>query len=286
MKNTLSLLAVIISGFLQAQTTFDIQGHRGARGLYPENSILGFIAAVKLGINTLEMDVVVSKDGELVVSHEPWMNEEICGVRESGKDKNNIYALNYADIAKIDCGSKVNSRFPEQQKFFSAKPRLRDVIDSVELYLQAHHLPPVLYNIETKTTPDGDDKFHPAPKPFVQLLYGLLKEKNILSKCVIQSFDERTLQVLHSIDSSVKTALLVFNADGLEKNIQRLGFIPNIYSPNFILVNKKMVKACHKRRMQIIPWTVNEEKKMRQMKKLKVDGLISDYPDRAIKLLR
>ncbi len=263
MKNTLSLLAVIISGFLQAQTTFDIQGHRGARGLYPENSILGFIAAVKLGINTLEMDVVVSKDGELVVSHEPWMNEEICGVRESGKDKNNIYALNYADIAKIDCGSKVNSRFPEQQKFFSAKPRLRDVIDSVELYLQAHHLPPVLYNIETKTTPDGDDKFHPAPKPFVQLLYELLKEKNILSKCVIQSFDERTLQVLHEIDSSVKTALLVFNADGLEKNIQRLGFIPNIYSPNFILVNKKMVKACHKRRMQIIPWTVNEEKKMR-----------------------
>lgn len=286
MKNTLSLLAVLISGFLQAQTTFDIQGHRGARGLYPENSIPGFIAAVKLGVNTLEMDVVVSKDGQLVVSHEPWMNEEICDVRQIGKDKNNIYALNYSEIAQIDCGSKINNRFPGQEKFFAAKPRLRDVIDSVESYLAVNKLPKLMYNIETKTTPDGDGKFHPAPKPFVQLLYELLKEKNILSKCVIQSFDERTLQVLHGIDSSVKTALLVFNADGLEKNILRLGFVPDIYSPNFILVNNKLVKGCHQRKMQLIPWTVNEEKKMKQMKKLKVDGLISDYPDRAIKLFR
>lgn len=286
MKTSIITCLLFIACSVQAQENFDIQGHRGARGLFPENSIAGFIAAVRLGVNTLELDVVVSKDRELVVSHEPWLNEEICLVKENGRDKNNIYTMNYADIALIDCGSKGNGRFPEQQKFFASKPRLRDVIDSVELFIRANHLPPVVYNIETKTTPEVDEKFHPAPAAFVKLLYDLLQEKGILRSCVIQSFDERTLQVLHKQDTTVKTALLVFNADGMEKNIQRLGFVPDIYSPNFILVNNKLVKACHQRDMQVIPWTVNEEKKMKQMKKLKTDGLITDYPDKAIRLLR
>lgn len=272
---------------LNAQTTFDIEGHRGCRGLYPENTIVAFIEALKLGVNTLEMDVVASKDGQLVVSHDPYINCDICLYCENmkGKKEANIYKLNYEDIKKIDCGSKENPKFPGQKKMFAAKPLLTDVIDAVEQYIKDNKLPQVQYNIETKSTPAGDDIEHPKPDVFAKMLYNVLKQKGILNRSIIQSFDPRTLQVIHATDASVQLALLV-TIDSFSKNLKRLGFTPAIYSPNFFLVNKKLVKQCHQKKIKIIPWTVNDEDKMLKMKALGCDGLITDYPDRAIKLLR
>lgn len=281
----LSFIFSVLFLTMHTQDIFDIQGHRGARGLYPENSIEGFIEAVKLGVNTLEMDVVVTKDMQLVVSHEPWLSNEICNVT-GNKEQSNIYQLNYEDIKSVDCGLKVNNRFPEQKKTASVKPLLKDVIDSVEHFIAANKLPAVRYNIETKCTPEGDNIFHPAPDKFISLLYNLLLQKNIHSKCIIQSFDIRTLQILHKTDPSVTTALLVFNGDSFRSNVQTLGFIPDIYSPNFILVNRKLIKKCRSLGIKIIPWTVNEIRKMKQMKRLGVDGIITDYPDIAVKYLR
>ncbi|MCX6198479.1 MAG: glycerophosphodiester phosphodiesterase family protein [Bacteroidetes bacterium] len=290
MKNILLLSLLFFSLTIFSQPTFDIEGHRGCRGLYPENTLVAFIEAVKLGVNTLEMDVVVSKDGKLVVSHDPIMNAEICSIPDgnavSATDKFRIYNLNYEEIKKFDCGFRGNSKFLEQKKIASFKPLLSDVIDSVEKFIRQNNLPPVQYNIETKSTIEGDDVDHPKPAVFAKLLYNLLKEKNVLNKCIIQSFDPRTLQVVHQLDANTTTALLVFNADGFEKNISQLGFAPTIYSPNFILVNKKLIRKCHQQKIKIIPWTVNEEDKMKSLKKLGVDGIISDYPDRAIKVLR
>lgn len=290
MKNIFSFSLLLFSLDTFSQSTFDIEGHRGCRGLYPENTLVAFIEAVKLGVNTLEMDVVVSKDGKLVVSHDPFMNSEICSTPQgnavSATDKFRIYDLNYEEIKKFDCGSRGNSKFPEQKKVAAVKPLLSDVIDSVEKYIQQNHLPSVQYNIETKSTVDGDGVDHPKPSVFAKLLYDLLKEKKVLSKSIIQSFDPRTLQVIHQLDGNATTALLVFNADGFEKNISQLGFTPTIYSPNFILVNKKLIRKCHQQKIKIIPWTINEEDKMKSLKKLGVDGIISDYPDRAIKVLR
>ncbi len=288
MKNIvlLSLLFASISTF--AQTTFDIEGHRGCRGLYPENTIVAFIEAVKLGVNTLEMDVVVSKDAQLVVSHDPTINCDFCSYCDDskGKKESRIYKLNYDFIKTIDCGSKVNEKFPEQRKMFAAKPLLSDVIDTIEKYIQQNHLPPVHYNIETKSTPEGDDIDQPKPAVFAKLLYDLLKGKNILNKSIIQSFDIRTLQVIHQTDSTATTALLIFDLDNFEKNLKQLGFNPTIYSPNFVLVNEKLIQKCHDLKIKIIPWTVNDEDKMVKLKQLGVDGVITDYPDRAIKVLR
>ena len=160
------------------------------------------------------------------------------------------------------------------------------MIDTVEKFIRQNHLPAVQYNIETKSTPEGDDVNHPKPAVFSKLLYDLVKEKNVLSKCIIQSFDPRTLQEIHKIDASATTALLVFNADGFEKNISRLGFTPSIYSPNSILVNKKLIRSCHQQKIKIIPWTVNDEDQMKKYKLMGVDGLISDYPNRLIKVCR
>jgi glycerophosphoryl diester phosphodiesterase len=288
MRIAVIALLVFVTGILSAQSTFDIEGHRGARGLYPENTIVGFIEAIKLGVNTLEMDVVVTKDGKLVLSHDPTINCDICLWCGDTKAKKEymIYRMDYDLIKTIDCGSKGNEKFPEQKKIYAVKPLLTDVIDSVENYIKANHLPPVYYNIETKSTPAGDDVEHPKPDVFAQMLYDVLKQKNILNRCIIQSFDPRTLQHIHKVDASANAALLVFNADGFNKNIKRLGFNPTIYSPNFILVNNKLIKQCHKQGIKVIPWTVNEEDKMKKLKEQGVDGLISDYPNRAIKVLR
>ena len=194
--------------------------------------------------------------------------------------------MNYDYIKTIDCGSKANEKFPEQKKMFAAKPLLSDVIDTVEKYIQQNHLPPVQYNIETKSTQEGDDVDQPKPAVFAKLLYDLLKQKNVLSKSIIQSFDIRTLQVIHQIDSNATTALLIFDLDNFEKNLKQLGFSPTIYSPNFILVNDKLIQKCHDLKIKIIPWTVNDEDKMIKLKQLGVDGVITDYPNRAIKVLR
>lgn len=292
MRSLLSLLLIFATTETFSQMQFDIQGHRGCRGLYPENTIVGFIEAVKLGVNTLEMDVVISKDKQVVVSHDPYMNPEICStphgepVLEQEKKIYRLYNLTYEEIKKFDCGIRGHEKFPGQKPIAAFKPLLSDVIDSVEKFIQQNNLPPVQYNIETKSTPGGDDTEHPKPFEFSKLLYDLLKQKNILSKCIIQSFDPRTLKEIKRTDPSVQLALLVFNADGFEKNIERLGFNPNVYSPNFILVNKKLIQKCHQQKIKIIPWTVNEEDKMRKMKLLNLDGVITDYPDRAIKVWR
>jgi glycerophosphoryl diester phosphodiesterase len=139
-----------------------------------------------------------------------------------------------------------------------------------------------LYNIETKTQPGTDNVYHPAPAEFVELLMQVINEKNIIEDVVIQSFDFRTLQYLHQHYPAVKTAMLIedFDKRSLEDQVNALGFTPSIYSPAYSLVNPELVKKCHEKGIKIIPWTVNDKAKIDELKKMGVDGLISDYPDR------
>lgn len=292
MKIVFMIMLTVLSSASFCQNTFDIEGHRGCRGLYPENTIVAFINAVKLGVNTLEMDMQISKDGKIVISHDAIMGSNICTapdgkpVNAADEEKYKIYTLTYDEIKKFDCGSRGNPKFPEQQKVSAVKPLLSDVIDAVEKYITENHLPPVKYNIETKSTVAGDDINHPKPAVFARMVYDLIKQKGVINKCIIQSFDPRTLQEIRKIDPAITTALLVGNLKGLKGNLKELGFNPTIYSPDFMLVNKKLVSECHRLNIKVLPWTVNDEKKMIELKQMGVDGLISDYPDRAIKALR
>ena len=118
---------------------FDVQGHRGARGLYPENSVIGFIKSIEMGVNTIELDVVISKDRQVVVSHEPWISHIICvdslGLKiNDDVNKYNIFKMNYNEIKKFDCGSIKNPKFLSQENSFVSKPLLREVIIKIENY--------------------------------------------------------------------------------------------------------------------------------------------------------
>lgn len=284
------LITLLLSIPVLAQH-FDLQGHRGCRGLMPENSIQAMKRAVDLGVTTLEMDVVISKDHQALLSHEPFLSHEICktadGNEISEKDEKayNLYQMTYSEIKKCDCGSKIHPRFLSQEKMKTYKPLLSEIIDTIENYIKKKYPKrKIYYNIETKSDPGGDNNFHPAPDTFVDIMMAILKQKNISKRVYIQSFDVRTLQYIHKKYTTYKTVLLVENELPITENLKILGFKPTVYSPDFHLLDAQKVAFLHQKHIQVIPWTVNENDDIQKVKNYGVDGLISDYPDRYIKL--
>ncbi len=268
----------------------DIQGHRGARGLYPENTITAFIEAIKLGVDTLELDVVISGDSQIVVSHEPWMNELFCTnpngeeIEKNSEEKYNLYKMPYKEIVAFDCGKKKNPEFPFQKNVAEHKPLLSEVIRTTDNYTRSMNLPPIKFNIELKTEPGKDGIFNPEPETFVKLVYEEVQKLNIVHRSILQSFDIRILQQIRKKDKTIPISLLVEKNESLERNLEQLGFLPTIYGPEFTLVTEEMVQKLRKLNIKLIPWTVNEISDMKKLIALGVDGLITDYPDRAVAL--
>tara|TARA_R110002049_G_scaffold73909_10_gene190931 strand:+ start:4119 stop:5882 length:1764 start_codon:yes stop_codon:yes gene_type:complete len=268
------------------QYNFELQGHRGARGLSPENTMQAFEKALNLGVNTIELDVVISKDKKVVVSHEPWLNEEITldfkGNRITKEDAVtfNVYKNKYKEIKKYDVGSLGNSKFPEQEKVAAYKPLLSEVIAFAETKNTE-----ILYNIEIKSTPkDEQNGFQPTVAEFSDLVINELKKAKIpLKRIVIQSFDPRVLEYIHITYPAYKLAFLTYQ-NNFETNMKMLSFMPEIYSPYFVLLNKEEVKNIQKKNMRVIPWTVNKKEDMVNLLNMGVDGLITDYPNIAIPL--
>lgn len=271
----------------ESESDFDKEGHRGCRGLMPENTIPGFKKALDIGVNTLEMDVVITKDKQVILSHEPFFNHEITTksdgsfVEESEEKNLNIYEMMYEQTQQFDVGMKPHPRFPKQQKIAVHKPKLADVIDSSEAYAKAKSIAAPQYNIETKTKPETDNTYHPKPDEFVELLVAVIKEKGIEERTIIQSFDTRTLQYLHSKYPTIKTAYLFEppSEKSLTERLKDLGFTPTIYSPDYSTLTPEIVKECKAAGIKVIPWTVNEAEKIKELKQMGVDGIISDYPD-------
>ena len=266
---------------------FDKQGHRGCRGLMPENTIPAMLNAIGLGVTTLEMDVCISKDKKVFLSHEAFFNHEITTKPDGGfideKDEKsfNMYQINYADIMKYDVGMKPHPRFPDQQKMKAVKPLLSDLFKAVKEYMMTARRPFPLFNIETKCLPETDNKYHPAPAEFVELLIKEIKDNQMEDLVIIQSFDFRTLQYLHQHYPNIKTAMLVeaISKSSFRKQIKDIGFTPTIYSPESIMVIPELIKDCHELNIKIIPWTVNDKQKIDEFKKMGVDGIITDYPN-------
>lgn len=270
--------------------TFDLQGHRGARGLRPENSIPAFIYALDSGVTTLELDLAITKDHQIVVSHDPWLSADFClkpdGSEISDADEKslNIYEMTYDEVREFDCGSKGNEKFPEQVKVKVSRPLLKDVIIAAENHIKSYQLYEADYNIEIKTTPSGDDKFHPSPEVFSDLVYNLIDQYLPLERVVIQSFDFRVLKYWHKKYPDIRLSALVENTRTVDSNLKSLGFHPAVYSPYYKLLTKEKVVYLKTLKIRVIPWTVNETDDMRQMLQWKVDGFITDYPDRAAAL--
>lgn len=270
---------------------FNKVGHRGARGLMPENIIPSMYKALDYNVNTVEVDVVFSKDKKVVISHDVYFHPDITTTPD-GKfldskeaQQHLLYQMNYSEIKKYDVGLKPHKDFPLQQKIAAYKPLLGELIDSTDAYARQKNIL-VQYNIELKSNPSFDNVKTPPVEEFVDLVMEVVKEKKVEDRAYLQSFDFRPLKIINRKYPAMVTAVLISGNDKrtLQQQLSELGYTPEIYSPHYSLVTPALVEECHKNKMKLVPWTVNSLEEMKRLKKMGVDGIITDYPDYFSKL--
>ncbi|MCC5913140.1 MAG: hypothetical protein JJU46_02085 [Balneolaceae bacterium] len=275
----------------EATRTFDLQGHRGARGLLPENTIPSFLIAIDHGVDTIEFDLVVTADRKLLVSHEPWFHHHISTkpdgepVTEEEQMEFNIFEMTYEETTQFDVGKRGHVNFPNQEPMEVAKPLMIDAIRAIEAYVEEQGLDPVAYNIETKSNPEHYGVMYPYPDEYAQILYDELtvlnEEFDLFDRIIIQSFDPATLVEFRQLNDEIAQAMLVFEDNPMQDYIDALGYTPEIWSPNYQLVDPQMMTEARERQMLVIPWTINTVDEMRRQLELGVDGIITDYHDSA-----
>ena len=287
-----AMVAAPFTSVFRAQTKVSIEGHRGARGHLPENTIPSFLLAIDLGADTLEMDVVITKDKRVLVSHEPWFHHAISldpkgkRIPRETEREHNIFQMTYVETRKYDVGSIGNFGFPDQKPMKVHKPLMTDVFKAVEEFVKDKRFAPIRYNIEIKSGLQGDGTFHPAPAEFAQLVLADVKKFGLEKRVIIQSFDVRPLHELKRTAPDLPLALLVGGNEDPVGKLESLTFVPDTLSPHFSRVNEKLVEFCREKGMKLVPWTVNAIEDLERISKFDIDGIITDYPDRAVKVFR
>lgn len=265
---------------------FNKEGHRGTRGLMPENTIPAMQKAIDHNVNTVEVDIVISKDRKVVISHDIYFHADFTltpegkSLTKKEAEERLLYHMDYDSIRKYDVGTKINKSYPKQQSIAAYKPLLSELIDSTDAYAKRKGKD-IIYNIELKANPAWETDKQPPVEELVDLTMQIVKEKKLENRSYLQSFDFRAMQVIHRKYPHMTTAILIGGGEKrtLDQQLKDLGYIPEMYSPSFTLVTQQLVDECHQKGMKIIPWTVNTIEEIKKLKALGVDGIITDYPD-------
>jgi len=289
---TAACLVVALSSCMPQKNLHpDIHGHRGCRGLLPENTIPAFLKATELGCDFLELDVIISKDGQVIISHEPWMSNLLCltpdgdPILEADEQRHNLYTMTVAEIQRYDCGSIEHPDFPDQDQRKTNKPTLRELLEQVDEHALLSGVAPPSFNIEIKSDPALYGTFQPQPVPFAHAVIETIDSLGLAERCIIQSFDPAILEAVHAERDDLPLALLVETATDLNTALAQLTFKPTIYSPHFSMADSTLLSALRQKEIDLVVWTVNEPADIQRMFDLGVDGIISDYPDRVITIL-
>ena len=298
-------LAILIAAAVTTQAAaFDLQGHRGARGLAPENTLPAFARALALGVTTLELDVGLTEDGVVVVAHDRRLNPDIARGTDGrwlvGRTRTirelTFHELGRYDVGRIRPGSEYSTRFPVQRRMDGVRiPKLEDVF---ELVRNAHN-DEVRFNIETKLSPLAPHETA-GPDELARAVIQVVRAGHLERRTTIQSFDWRTLAIVQREAPEIATAYLTSDAENVRDvgggpspwtNGIRLadhGSVPKmvkaagggIWSPNYRDLTETLVKEAKGLGLQVLPWTVNEPADMERLIDWGVDGIITDYPDR------
>jgi glycerophosphoryl diester phosphodiesterase len=266
--------------FASQAAAFDLQGHRGARGHAPENTLPGFERALAIGVDTLELDVGVTRDGVVVIHHDRRLNPDLARGPDGqwvAAPAPTIHSLTFEklstfDVGRIRPGSEYAQRFPHQRPIDGTRiPKLSELLARVPA--------PVKFNIETKLVPEAPDET-PPPEPFARAVIAEVRRAGVAQRTTIQSFDFRTLAVVQREAPEIPTAYLTSGKKG--DAVPRLVHESKgaIWSPNFQDLDAGALAAARKFGIKVIPWTVNEPADIERVLAMKVDGIISDYPDR------
>lgn len=301
-----AVFAAVVLAALPA-LAFDLQGHRGARGLAPENTLPAFAKALSLGVDTLELDVNMTQDGHLIVGHDPVLqphlarNAEGRWIAAPGPViwRTPLADLQRFDVGRLDPNSRYGRTYPEQVPADdTAMPTLAEVFALVA----KSGNDTVRFNIETKLNPLKPDESAP-PEQFAAAVVKAIQEAGLAQRSTIQSFDWRTLQEAAHLAPEIPRAYLTIEGTSSD-NVQRgrpdtspwlagldADEYPStpalvkaaggpIWSPFWRNVTAENVAEAHRLGLRVIPWTVNEPAVAEQLIDMKVDGLITDYPDR------
>jgi len=234
----------------------------------------------------LELDVAISKDEKVIVTHEPYFSHHIAShpngdpVLVSEEKALNIYQMTVDEIAKFDVGKRGNERFPDQQILAVNKPTLESMVSAIKDFCTINERDFPFLDLEIKSQPDQYDVYFPQPQKFVKLVLAELNKMEILNKTNLQSFDVNVLEEIHKQAPQVSTSLLVEHPKSLEHHLSTISFKPTNYSPYFEFVTEDVIRKCKSMGIKVIPWTVNELKDLQRMVDLGVDGIITDYPNR------
>jgi glycerophosphoryl diester phosphodiesterase len=267
-------LCVLMPMFAQSPKTIQVHGHRGARGLRPENTLPAFEYAIAAGVDALELDMAVTKDNQIVISHDPLLHPPVCS---GPRPEIAIHQLTLAQVREWDCGKIQNPAFPRQQAIAGTRmPTLDEVFD----------LAPkgkFLFNIETKIFADRPE-LTPSPEEFVRLVLERVRAHHLESRVILQSFDFRTLHAMKDAAPEIKLSALY---EGSPKNFVEIAKESGatIISPDYHLVTPEQVRAAHPAGLEVLPWTPNKPEDWDRLIASGVDGIISDYPDELLKHL-
>lgn len=275
------LLASITAMTLVAGPRILVHGHRGARAVRPENTLPAFRYALERGVDVLELDMAVTSDGVVVISHDPHLLRTICQGPEGGETA--IHKLTFAQVRQWDCGALQNPDFPKQQPVPGTKvPTLDEVFD-----LAAANS--VQFNIETKIDPKSPD-LAPDPATFARLVVDLVRKHGLEKRVMVQSFDFRTLKEVRKLAPEIRLSALYSGAPRSFVEIAQEagggGKSAEIVSPQLKLVTREEVQAAHRAGIQVVPWTANTPGAWRQLADAQVDAIISDDPGELISWLK
>ena len=265
-----------------AAPRIQVHGHRGARALRPENSLPAFTYAIEKGVDVLELDLAVTKDDVLVVSHDAHMNPAFCSGPAGSQTL--IRQMTLAELQLWDCGAKANPGFPKQQAVPGTRvPTLQQVFDLVKAKGAK-----VEFNIETKISPAKPDQT-PTPERFAELMRDVVRANGLTSRVILQSFDFRTLHAMKRLEPSMRLSALYPNSMK-EPHRTLLDLAKEsgagIVSPHFSTVKAEEVAAAHKAGLVIVPWTANEPAQWDALIAAQVDAIISDDPAALIAYLK
>ncbi|MBP5317345.1 MAG: glycerophosphodiester phosphodiesterase [Bacteroidales bacterium] len=294
MKKILLIMACALMAACSHKPVIDVQAHRGGAGLMPENTISAMKNALDLGVNTLEFDLHLSKDGDVVVSHDSYFHPRYS-IRPDGtpvmddEPKEYLYTMSYDSIAKYEVGLRTVTRWPTQKKIHEVKPLASELIDVCEAYAKEIGLKPVNYNIEIKSWPgDGEGTLWPDYKVFCDTCVPLLLSKNLGDRLIVQCFDVRALNDMHAKWPQLTLSYLTEAEEGgdIEKLLGNLDFKPQWWSPEASVVTPENVAWCHSHGIGVVPWTVDNPDMMRHLVDCGVEAIISNYPDILIQTVR
>ena len=288
----------------QPQYIVDVQAHRGGMGLMPANTLEAMKNAVDLGVNTLEMDIVVTKDKKVILSHDKYFTAEETtrpdGTPMKKEDpREYMWKMTYEEIAKYDVGMRQHPNYPEQKTLPAIRPLLSDVLSFIENYTEEKGMAPMNYNIEIKADPDWnggiEGKDWPVYHEMVDICLGVIAPFNLGNRLIIQTFDERALAYMNEKYPELQLSYLVGGGEvhwlenkemDFDTILGNIGFVPEWFSPASIFVTKSCVDEAHRRGMKVVTWTVDNYEEMIRMIDSGVDAIISNYPDRLLEVVK